>query len=167
MTFSVEALARHHDRARFQCGSDALDRYIHERASQDARRNVSRVFVAIPDNLEEVAAFYTLSAGSVERESLPEGLMKRLPRYPVPVALLGRLGVDRRWRGQGLGSAMLIDAIRRVRLASDTLGVHSIVVDAKDEAARTFYKRFGFIEISDSAKRLFLPMSTIDRLFRR
>ena len=167
MTFSVDALARHHDRSRFRCGSDALDRYIREQASQDARRNVSRVFVAIPDNIQEVAAFYTLSAGSVERESLPEGLMKRLPRYPVPVALLGRLAVDRRWRGQGLGSAMLIDAIHRVRLASDTLGVYAIVVDAKDEVAYAFYKRFDFVEIPDSAMRLFLPMPTIDRLLKR
>ena len=167
MTLSVEALARHHDRARFQCGSDALDRYIREQASQDARRNVSRVFVAIPGDLEEVAAFCTLSAGSVERGSLPEDLTKRLPRYPVPVALLGRLGVDRRWSGQGLGSALLIDALRRVRLASDTLAVYAVVVDAKGERVCAFYKRFGFIELPDSAMRLFLPMPTIDRLFKR
>ena len=93
--------------------------------------------------------------------------MKRLPRYPVPVALLGRLGVDRRRSGQGLGSALLIDALRRVRVASDTLAVYAVVVDAKDERARAYYKRFGFIELPDSAKRLFLPMSTINDLFKR
>ncbi len=93
--------------------------------------------------------------------------MKRLPRYPVPVALLGRLGVDRRWSGQGLGSALLIDALRRVRVASDTLAVYAVVVDAKDERARAFYRRFGFIELPDSAMRLFLPMSTINDLFKR
>ena len=167
MTFSIEALARHHDRSRFQCGSDALDRYIRRQASQDARRNVSRVFVAIHDDLDEIAAFYTLSAGSVERETLPGDLMKRLPRYPVPVALLGRLGVHRRWSGQGLGSALLIDALRRVRVASDMLAVYAVVVDAKDERARAFYRRFDFIELPDSAKRLFLPMSTINDLFKR
>ena len=167
MTFSIEALTRHHDRSRFQCGSDALDRYIRRQASQDARRNVSRVFVAIPEDLDEIAAFYTLSAGSVERETLPGDLMKRLPRYPVPVALLGRLGVDRRWSGQGLGSALLIDALRRVRVASDKLAVYAVVVDAKDERARAFYRRFDFIELPDSAKRLFLPMSTINDLFKR
>ena len=167
MTFSVEALARHHDRSRFQCGSDALDRYIRRQASQDARRNVSRVFVATPDDLDEIAAFYTLSAGSIERETVPEDLVKRLPRYPVPVALLGRLAVDRRWSGQGLGSALLIDALRRVRIASDTLAVYAVVVDAKDESARAFYKRFDFIELPDSAMRLFLPMSTVNHLFKR
>ena len=90
--------------------------------------------------------------------------MKRLPHYPVPVALLGRLGVDGRWSGQGLGSALLIDALRRVRIASDTLAVYAVVVDAKDERARAFYRRFDFIELPDSAKRLFLPMSTINDL---
>ena len=166
MKFTIEALARHHDRLRFRCGSDALDRYLRRHASQDARRNVSRVFVAIPDELEEVAGFYTLSAGSVERENLPEGVMRRLPRYPVPVALLGRLGVDRRWSGQGLGSALLTDALRRVHQASGMLAVYAVVVDAKDERARAFYEHFGFIVLPDYATRLFLPMSTLQRLFK-
>ena len=128
---------------------------------------MSRVFVAIPEELEEVAGFYTLSAGSVERETLPEDVMKRLPRYPVPVALLGRLGVDRRWVGQGLGRALLIDALRRVHHASDSLAVYAMVVDAKDDRARAFYERFGFIVLPDSATRLFLPMSTLESLFER
>lgn len=167
MKFSIEALARHHDRLRFRCGSDALDGYLRRQASQDARRNVSRVFVAIPEELEEVAGFYTLSAGSVERETLPEDVMKRLPRYPVPVALLGRLGVDRRRVGQGLGRALLVDALRRVHHASDSLAVYAMVVDAKDDRARAFYERFGFIVLPDSATRLFLPMSTLESLFER
>lgn len=167
MKFSIEALARHHDRLRFRCGSDALDGYLSRQASQDARRNVSRGFVAIPEELEEVAGFYTLSAGSVERETLPEDVMKRLPRYPVPVALLGRLGVDRRWVGRGLGRALLVDALRRVHHASDSLAVYAMVVDAKDGRARAFYERFGFIVLPDSATRLFLPMSTPESLFER
>lgn len=165
MKFSIEALARHHDRSRFRCGSDALDRYIRRQASQDARRNVSRIFVAVPEEREEIAGFYTLSAGSVERETLPEGVIKRLPRYPIPVGLLGRLGVDRRWSRRGLGSVLLTDALRRVHLASATLAVYAVVVDAKDESARAFYERFGFIVLPDSASRLFLPMSTVERLF--
>ena len=165
MSFTIEALARHHDRSRFRCGSEALDRYLLRQASQDARRNVSRVFVAVPDAPPEVAGFYTLSAGSVERETLPQSAMRRLPRYPVPVALLGRLAVDRRWRGQGLGSALLIDALRRVCHASEALAVYAVVVDAKDERAQAFYERFGFIALPGAARRLFLPMRTLDRLF--
>ena len=165
MSFTIEALARHHDRSRFRCGSEALDRYLRRQASQDARRKVSRVFVAVPDTPAEVAGFYTLSAGSVERETLPQSVMRRLPRYPVPVALLGRLAVDRRWRGQGLGSALLIDALRRVCHASEALAVYAVVVDAKDERAQAFYERFGFIALPGAVRRLFLPMRTLERLF--
>ena len=124
-----------------------------------------RVVVPITDMPEEFAGFYTLSAGSVERQTLSEGDVKRLPRYPVPVALLGRLGVDRRWSGQGLGTALLTDALRRVHQASNTLAVYAVVVDAKYEHVRAFCERFGFILLPDSATRLFLPMSTFKRLF--
>ena len=79
--------------------------------------------------------------------------------------MVGRLGVDRRWSGQGLGSAMLIDALRRVHLASDKIAVYAVVVDAKDERAPAFYERFEFIGQPDSAARLFLPMSTLEHLF--
>ena len=96
---------------------------------------------------------------------MPEGVIKRLPRYPIPVGLLGRLEVDRRWSRRGLGSVLLTDALRRVHLASATLAVYAVVVDAKDESARAFYERFGFIVLPDSASRLFLPMSTVERLF--
>ena len=107
MTFIVEALARRHDRSRFDCGSKPLDRYIRQQASQDVRRRVARVFVAIPERSVEVAGFYTLSAGSLERTALPPEEAGRLPRYPVPVALIGRLAVGRRWSGRGLGAALL------------------------------------------------------------
>ena len=110
MTFTIEALAQPHDRSRFRCGSEALDRYIRLQASQDTRRKVARVFVSLPEKSREVAGFYALSAGSIERAMFPPEDVKRLPRYPVPVALIGRLAVDRRWAGQGLGSALLADA---------------------------------------------------------
>ena len=143
--FSIEVLQGSHDRAQFDCGSEALDRYIRRQASQDARRNVTRVFVALPEKSNEIAGFYTLSAGSIERNALPEKQAKRLPRYPVPVALLGRLAVDRRWSGQGLGSALWANVLQRVVRASAALAVYAVVVDAKDEQAQAFYERFGFI----------------------
>lgn len=164
MTFAIEALARHHDRGRFDCGSDALDRYIRQQASQDARRKVARVFVALPAGRAEVAGFYTLSAGSLERATLPPEEATRLPRYPVPVALIGRLAVDRGWAGQGLGSALLADAFRRVIGASDALAVYAVVVDAKDEPARAFYEHFGFARLPDSRWRLFCPIAVIEWL---
>ena len=160
--FSIEVLQGSHDRSRFDCGSEALDRYIRRQASRDARRNVSRVFVALPEESNKVAGFYTLSAGSIERNALPEKQAKRLPRYPLPVTLLGRLAVDRRWSGQGLGSALLADVLRRVVRASAALAVYAVVVDAKDEQAQAFYEHFGFIEPPGAKRRLFYPVTGID-----
>ena len=159
--FSIEVLQGSHDRSQFDCGSETLDRYIRRQASRDARRNVSRVFVALPEESGEIAGFYTLSAGSIERNALPDKQAKRLPRYPVPVALLGRLAVDRRWSGQGLGSALLADALQRVVRASAALAVYAVVVDAKDEQARAFYEHFGFIGLRGTKRRLFYPVERI------
>lgn len=164
MTFVIEALARHHERSRFDCGSDPLDLYIRRQASQDARRRVTRVFVALPKESGEVAGYYTLSAGSIQRATLPPETAKRLPQYPVPVALIGRLAVDRRWAGRGLGSSLLADALRRVVRASEALAVYAVVVDAKDESARRFCERFGFRPLPEHPGRLFFSLTAIERL---
>ena len=164
MTFAVEALERRHDRSRFDCGSEPLDRYIRERASQDARRRMARVFVAVPDGGAEAAGFYTLSAASIARGALPEETARRLPRYPVPAALLGRLAVDRRFGRRGLGTSLLADALRRVARVGETLAVYAAVVDAKDERAQAFYERFGFVRLPDAGRRPFLPMAAVARL---
>ena len=164
MSFTIEALARWHDRSQFACGVEALDRYIRQQASADARRRVARVFIARVGEGNEVAGFYTLSAGGIERETMPPEVAKRLPRYPVPVALIGRLAVDRRWGGQGLGSSLVADAFRRVVRASESLAVYAVVVDAKDERASRFYERLGFIRLPDSERRLFFPTTAVERL---
>lgn len=164
MTFAIEALARHHDRSHFQCGTEALDRYIRQQASQDARRKVARVFVARSEGSTDVVGFYTLNAGSIERAKLPPEHAKRLPHYPVPVALIGRLAVDRRWAGQGLGSALLADAFRRVIGVLESIAIHAVVVDAKDEQAHAFYEHFGFIPLPESDRRLFYPIAAVERL---
>ena len=137
-----------------------MDEYLHRYARQDVKRGVARVFVATPGDLaSEVAGFYTLSAASVAAEKLPESLRKKLPRYPVPAALLGRLAVSEVAQGQGLGSILLVDACKRVAAASQTLAVAAIIVDAKSPAAATFYKHFGFVELPGQPGRWMLPRS--------
>jgi len=163
VSFGIEALAAHHERGPFACGVEALDRYLKEQASQDVRRRVTRVFVALPEGSLEIAGFYTLSAGSVSRDSLPSNLAKRLPHYPVPVAILGRLAVDRRWAGKGLGAALVGDAVQRIVRASTSLAIHAILIDAKDEAAQAFYERLGFIPLPEETRRLFLPLSAVEK----
>jgi len=144
----------------FQCGNAALNDYIRRYASQDVRRNVARVFVATPEHdPRQLAGFFTLSAGSVNCASLPASLSKKLPRYPVPVALLGRLAVDEKFQGHGLGSMMLSDACQKIAQASAVLAVAGIVVDAKDDAAISFYKHFGFVQLPGCLDRMLLPAS--------
>lgn len=142
----------------FRCGQPLLDDYIRRYATQDARRNVARVFIATPeDDLNQLAGFYTLSAGSVSCSDLPESLAKKLPKYPVPVALIGRLAVATSYQGKGLGSILLADACQKVAHASRTLAVAGIVVDAKDSDAAAFYRHFGFLALPGKSDRLLLP----------
>ncbi len=108
--------------------------------------------------------YYTLSSGSVAFEVLPDDLSRRLPRYPIPTAHLGRLAVDRQLRGQGLGGILLFDALRRVRDLADRIGIHAVTVHALNEQARAFYLRYGFLLLRDDPLHLVLPMATIRQL---
>lgn len=108
-----------------------------------------------------ICGYYSLNAVSFQRDNLPDDQAKHLPRYPVPAALLGRLAVDNSTKGKGLGAFLLMDAMNRILLASQTLAVHAVVVDAKDGAAAAFYRRYGFIPFTGEGRRLFLPMVTI------
>ena len=156
----IEPLASHHDRAAFSCGAPVLDAYLQRQASQDVRRRVAQVFVATRDHPDKIAGYYSLSATSFEKGELPPPLAKRLPHYPVPAAVLGRLAVDLSYQRRGLGELLLLDAVRRVLRASVALAVYAVVVDAKDERAETFYRRYGFVPFASLPRRLFLPLET-------
>ena len=148
-----------YDRSLFDCGSEPLNRYFREQLTQDIRRRVSACFVALDKN-EHVAGYYTLASASVFLKDLPIDIIKKLPRYPtVPAVRMGRLAVDKKFRGQGLGSAILADALDR-SLRSE-IASFALIVDAKNEAAVNFYKKHSFIPFPDSSMTLFLPISTI------
>ena len=156
--YSIRSFDKSVDAISFRCGQPVLDEYIRRYASQDVRRNVARVFLATPEeDFRRLAGFFTLSAGSVNCSALPEALAKNLPRYPVPVALIGRLGVASEFQGKGLGSMLLVDACKKVAHASEVLAVAGIVVDAKDAAAKAFYTHFGFQTLAGEHARLLLP----------
>jgi ribosomal protein S18 acetylase RimI-like enzyme len=160
----IEPLGSHHDRTAFSCGEPALDAYLQRQASQDIRRRVALVFVAVGDASGKIAGYYSLSAASFEKDELPSALAKRLPHYPVPAAVLGRLAIDREQQGRGLGETLLLDAIRRVVRASSAIAVYAIIVDAKNQRAQTFYERYGFRTFASEPRRLFLPLETFVKL---
>jgi len=163
--FVIAPLSADHERLAFSCGHEALDRYLQNQASQDIRRRIANCYVASPGNTNTVAAYYTLSSASVPLIDLPEDQAKRLPRYPVvPAALVGRLAVDRRYRGSGLGAALLFDAIARAARAD--AAVYAVIVDAKDESASGFYRHHGFVPFAGRPTSLFLPIATAIKLLK-
>jgi GNAT superfamily N-acetyltransferase len=158
LPFITEPLGRHHDRSAFVSGSEPLDSYLKQQASQDIRRRVAGCFVAVDDD-GKIVGYYTLAATSVRLQALPEELVKRLPRYPiVPAMLIGRLAVAASHQGKQLGRALIADAVTRVdRLG---IGAFALIVDAKDERAKKFYEVNGFVPLPDEERRLCLPMET-------
>ena len=158
--FRIEALSPEHERAGFTCGSNALDRYLREQASQDMRRRTSVCYVALDAQSGAIAGYYTLAAGSVPLTDLSEAMAKKLPRHPlVPVARLGRLAVSTAFQGQQLGAALLWDA--GLRAMRSGMGVFALVVDAKDETAAAFYKHHGFTAFSINPLTFVLPIATL------
>jgi ribosomal protein S18 acetylase RimI-like enzyme len=152
------ALDAAHDRSIFNSGSEPLDRYVKQQVTQDIRRKVANCFVALTDE-NRIAGYYTLSAMSFLLADLPQDQAKKLPRYPVvPAVRMGRLAVDQDFKGQGLGGALLADALARC-LRSD-IAAYALVVDAKDQQAVSFYQHHGLLAFADKPMTLFLPLAT-------
>ncbi|MHB0981607.1 MAG: GNAT family N-acetyltransferase [Thermoleophilia bacterium] len=163
--YRIEVLDSSHHRDQFRCGLQVLDEYLHRRAGQDAGRRVAVPYVLV-DEAGVVCGFYTLSQLAVRLADLPQNVVNRLPRYPlVPATLLGRLGVDMRLQGQGLGQLLLVDALRRSHAASCEVASFAVVTEAKDEKSADFYVAHGFCPLPSRERTFFLPMATIARLF--
>ena len=160
--FQLAPLDAAHDRAAFRSDSEPMNRYLREQVTQDIRRRVAACFVALADG-QRIAGYYTLASASLLLADLPASTGKKLPRYPtVPVVRMGRLAVDQAFKGQGLGGALLADALDRAARSAE-IAAFALMVDAKDEAAAAFYRHHGFIALPDSPLTLFLPLATVQR----
>ena len=154
-------------RSGFRSGVHALDDYFTRHALVNDVAGVGRAYVlrrsdADDATLPEVLGFYTLSMAQIESKDAAEVLKKRLPRYPLPAALIGRLAVDERARGRRLGECLLIDALRRVVDTAAHIGCVGIVVDAKEAGAGAFYAKYNFVEVEDLGwpRRMFMALET-------
>jgi GNAT superfamily N-acetyltransferase len=167
LAVSIRPLDKGHDRATFASGQGELDDWFRSRASQDERRNIARIFVATDDGLG-IVGFYSLSSFTLALADLPDDIARKLPRYDaIPAALIGRLARDQRARGKGVGEILLADAIRRILAAAASLAVFAIVVDAKDENARAFYRSFGFTLLPNHPRRMFMLTSVAAQALAR
>ncbi|HEU4338774.1 MAG TPA: GNAT family N-acetyltransferase [Planctomycetota bacterium] len=161
----VEGIRKNHRRDLFECGRPSLDDFLRRYARQNEELEVGRTFVAtLPGDLR-VLGYYTLGAGSLKVESLPEAERRRLPKYPVPVIHLGRLAVDRTIQKQRLGEFLLVHALRKAWAASQVVGAFAVEVMAIDDPARSFYAKYGFLELLDDRLHLYLATKTIGKLF--
>lgn len=156
--FRVAPLDAVHDRAAFSSGSAPLNLYFQQQVTQDVRRRVTACFVALTSE-QRIAGYYTLAAASMLLADLPSKIGKKLPRYPsAPTVRMGRLAVDQDFKGQGLGGALLADAMSRA--VSSEIAAYALVVDAKDDEAAAFYRHHGFIPLPNLPLTLFLPLAT-------
>jgi GNAT superfamily N-acetyltransferase len=122
--------------------------------------------VAVESATSHVAAYYTISAASIPLTDLPSAETRRLPRYPtVPAVRIGRLAVDQRFQGRGLGAALLADAASRTLKAD--VAAFTLLVDAKNDQAVAFYQRFGFRILVSQPRTLFLPLATAQKILMR
>jgi ribosomal protein S18 acetylase RimI-like enzyme len=140
-----------------------LDRYFHERVRKEVEARVAAAFVMADGPV--VLGYYTLSAHSIERDVLPDEIVKKLklPKYPlIPTTLMGRLAVDLKYQGQRLGEILLMDGLERSYVHSSQVASFAVVVDAKDSAVE-FYRKYGFLQLPPGL-RMFVPMETIKRL---
>jgi GNAT superfamily N-acetyltransferase len=164
MSIKIDLLNSSLNKKDFKCGKEMLDNYLHTQASQDVRRKLCVVFAMFEGTI--IKGYYTLSNASIPLELIPEGIKKMMPRsyQALPVTLLGRLAIDEKFKGQGLGGILLLDALKRsYQIASRSLGSIAVIVDPLDIEALAFYEKFGFVNLPDSEK-MFMPMADIAQL---
>lgn len=150
---------RRHDRTTFHCGVPALDNYFKKYAAQQSVKGISTVFILVDDAApSKILGFYTLSASQVGVEQLSSVERKKLPRYPVPCFRMGRLARDIESCGTGLGEILIGCAVDRCLHARSLVGAYALLVDAKDEKAKSFYERYGFVPCFDAPMTLYLPL---------
>ncbi len=155
-------ITEEHETGLFDCGVEELDKYLKKYALQNQYNGAARTYVATRGN--EVVGYYTLAYGSVAYAEAPVRIIKGLAHYPVPVMILARLAVSIKERGTGLGKGLLKDALLRTIQAADIAGLRAILVHAKDDSAKSFYQKFGFIPSLINEYTLFLLMKDLKKI---
>jgi len=160
----IELLDKSHDREAFDCGNEALNQFLQQTARQHIHKGISRTFVLVDtEHSKIVLGFFTLSLCQVRAEKLPLQLAKK---YPASVSgvRLARLAVAKECQRQGLGEILMIEAMQRTLMIAENAGIIGLFVDAKDEVAKAYYERYGFLSLKDIPLELFLALSTIRHL---
>jgi GNAT superfamily N-acetyltransferase len=158
----VEKLRRDHAVEGFDCGREQLNKYLQRYAWQNQQAGASQTYVGVVG--DSLVGFHTLAVGQVMYDDAPQRLTKGLARHPIPIVLLARLAVDRRWQNQGVGKALLKDAMLRTLQAADIAGIRALAVHAKDDEARRFYEHFDFVPSPSDPMHLFVLLKDVRRI---
>jgi ribosomal protein S18 acetylase RimI-like enzyme len=157
----IEPLSRLHDRKGFDCGDAALNEYLYRTAHQHIEKGISRTFVLVDtDNPKEILGFFTLASCEVVTTDLPKNYARKYPAK-APAAKLARLAISRDQQRRGLGTIMMVDAMKRTLAVAENIGIIGFFVDAKNQTAREYYGQFGFISLPDKPLELFLPLQSV------
>lgn len=158
---AIRRLDAQHRRAGFDCGDAALNEFLLRQAGRQQRRGFGKTYVALSGDGATVIGFVTVSAGQVATDSLSS--QARLPRHPAPMLRIGRLAVDVRHQGKGIGQDLLAFAFRLTVEFSQRVGLYAVVVDAKHDKAKAYYLKLGFIACVDNPLCLYLPVATLEQ----
>jgi len=170
----VELEGALHDRSSFDCGEPELNKFIKMRAAKHMAAGISRTMILPADTPQPngkfpICSFYTIAPGSIKRQTLPTGLAKKLPHYPVPVFLLAQLAVAARFQSQGLGKITLIKALGHLWGVNSQMRAYAVIVDCLNDKAEHFYQKFGFEFLfrRNRRARMFIQMKTVALIFER
>lgn len=160
----IERLATHHQRGGFDCGNVDLNQFLSQQAGQLARKNFCKTYVAVDDDGVAVLGFVSVSVGQAQTSQLSPRL--KLPRYPAPILRIGRLAVDQKSQGQGIGQRLMGFALQMALEFSQQVGLYAVVVDAKNEEACAFYAALGFTATLDDPLCMYLPVATLQKMMQ-
>lgn len=159
MLTAPDLLGDAHDLDQFQSGNDTLDDWLRRRARANKISGASRTYVVAEDR--RVVGYYCLASGALDLTDAPGAIRRNMPD-PIPMAVLGRLAIDRIWQGKGLGAALLQDAILRTARAAAIIGIRGLLVHAISDAAKAFYERHGFTASPKHPMTLVLSLKPLD-----
>lgn len=138
-----------------------MNSFLQKHALNNDRAGLGRTFVAVEPGQTQVAGYFTASTGSVSFDAIPDHVRKRLPKYPIPTVHIGRLAVDVKFQGKRLGETLLVESLRKAAMASTSIGVYAVDLFALHDKAKSFYLKYGFVEMLDEPLHLFLPIETV------
>jgi predicted N-acetyltransferase YhbS len=163
----IESLTKSHDRQAFDCGQSALNRYLPQTARPHIDKGIARTFVLVNEDFpEEIIGFFTLWWCELHTDYLPPAWSNKYPSK-VPMVKLGRLAVSRHYQKPGMGEIMMVEAMKKTLTIAETAGIVGFLVEAKDEAAKHYYQRFGFQSLPDRPLERYLLVSPLQEALRR